>query len=408
MIGLDCNVIKKHSTLFDEFAHEEDGVEFWCARDLMEPLGYARWENFDEAVKRAMVSCENNETPVDSQFREVTKMVKSGVASVPRKDYKLTRYACYLIAMNGDTRKSEIAIAQAYFAVQTRKQELIEQKVAEIQRVQSRRTLADSEKALSAVVYEHGISDRGFGLMRSKGDEALFGGHTTAQMKDRLGLAQSRPLADKLADVAINAKTLVNSMTSYNVDDRNLHGDTQVISEHVGNSRSVRATLLERGITPEDLPPAEDTKKLERRLKADERKLKKGTDGFAAEYASPIWTNKTPLHPAADQSKTEWRGPNGARDRSRPRSIPTTKGWCLHYAKNALLMGQQLPSRPQGVPHAALLGGQARRTRVPPMLQDNQGHQARRRRRTRPTAHHARRGQADADRPRLLRGVVHA
>ena len=280
---MDCNVIKKRSTLFDEFAHEEDGVEFWYARDLMEPLGYARWENFDEAVKRAMVSCENNETPVDSQFREVTKMVKSGVASVPRKDYKLTRYACYLIAMNGDTRKPEIAIAQAYFAVQTRKQELIEQKVAEIQRVQSRRTLADSEKALSAVVYEHGISDRGFGIMRSKGDEALFGGHTTAQMKDRLGLAQSRPLADKLADVAINAKTLVNSMTSFNVDDRNLQGDAQIINEHVGNSQSVRTTLLERGITPEDLPPAEDTKKLERRLKADERKLKKVADSFTAE-----------------------------------------------------------------------------------------------------------------------------
>ena len=280
---MDCNAIKKRSTLFDEFAHEEDGVEFWCARDLMEPLGYARWENFDEAVKRAMVSCENNETPVDSHFRKVTKMVKSGVASVPRKDYKLTRYACYLIAMNGDTRKPEIAIAQAYFAVQTRKQELIEQKVAEIQRVQSRRALADSEKALSAVVYEHGISDRGFGIMRSRGDEALFGGYTTAQMKGRLGLAQSRPLADKLADVAINAKTLVNSMTSYNVDDRDLNGDTQIIGEHVGNSRSVRATLLERGITPEDLPPAEDTKKLERRLKSDERKLKKGSDGFASE-----------------------------------------------------------------------------------------------------------------------------
>lgn len=280
---MDCNAIKKRSTLFDEFAHEEDGVEFWYARDLMEPLGYARWENFDEAVKRAMISCENNETPVESQFREVTKLVKSGVASVPRKDYMLTRYACYLIAMNGDTRKPEIAIAQAYFAVQTRKQELIEQKVAEIQRVQSRRALADSEKALSAVVYENGMSDRGFGIMRSRGDEALFGGHTTAQMKDRLGLAQSRPLADKLADVAINAKTLVNSMTSFNVDDRNLHGDTQIINEHVGNSQSVRTTLLERGITPEDLPPAEDTKKLERRLKADERKLKKGSDGFASE-----------------------------------------------------------------------------------------------------------------------------
>lgn len=280
---MDFNVIKKQSTLFDEFAHEEDGVEFWYARDLMEPLGYARWENFVEAIKRAMISCENNETPVDSQFREVTKLVKSGVASVPRKDYMLTRYACYLIAMNGDTRKSEIAIAQAYFAVQTRKQELIEQKVAEIQRVQSRKALADSEKALSAVVYEHGMSDRGFGIMRSRGDEALFGGNTTAQMKEKLGLPKNRPLADKLADVAINAKTLVNSMTSYNVDDRNLNGDVQIINEHVGNSQSVRSTLLERGITPEDLPAAEDTKKLERRFKADERKLKKETDGFVTE-----------------------------------------------------------------------------------------------------------------------------
>lgn len=283
MIGMNCNVIKKRSSLFDEFAHDEDGVEFWYARDLMKPLGYARWENFVEAVKRAMISCENNETPVASQFREVTKLVKSGVASVPRKDYKLTRYACYLIAMNGDTRKPEIAIAQAYFAVQTRKQELIEQKVAEIQRVQSRKALSDSEKVLSAVVYEHGISERGFGVMRSKGDEALFGGNTTAQMKKRLGIPQSRPLADKLADVAINAKTLVNSMTSYNVDDRSLRGDAQIINEHVGNSQSVRTTLLERGITPEALPPAEDTKRLERRLKADERRLKKGADGFAGE-----------------------------------------------------------------------------------------------------------------------------
>lgn len=272
--------ITKRSSLFDDYAHEEDGVEFWYARDLMQPLGYSRWENFNEAIKRAMVSCENNEVPVNSQFREVTKLVKSGVASVPRKDYKLTRYACYLIAMNGDTRKQEIAFAQAYFAVQTRTQELIGQKMAEIQRVQSRRALAESEKQLSAVVYEHGMSDRGFGMMRSKGDEALFGGHSTADMKKRLGVSKSKPLADKLADVAVNAKALANSMTSFNVQDKGLHGDVPIINEHVGNNQSVRSTLLERGIVPENLPPAEDTKKLERRLKADERKLQEGSQGF--------------------------------------------------------------------------------------------------------------------------------
>lgn len=272
--------ITKRSSLFDDYAHEEDGVEFWHARDLMQPLGYSRWENFNEAIKRAMVSCENNKVPVDSQFREVTKLVKSGVASVPRKDYKLTRYACYLIAMNGDTRKQEIAFAQAYFAVQTRTQELIGQKMAEIQRVQSRRALAESEKQLSAVVYERGMSDRGFGMMRSKGDEALFGGHSTADMKKRLGVSKSKPLADKLADVAVNAKALANSMTSFNVQDKGLHGDVPIINEHVGNNQSVRSTLLERGIVPENLPPAEDTKKLERRLKADERKLQEGSQGF--------------------------------------------------------------------------------------------------------------------------------
>ena len=278
---MDSSEIMKRSAIFDDYAHEEDGVEFWYARDLMQPLGYSRWENFNEAIKRAMASCENNEVPVNSQFREVTKLVKSGVASVPRKDYKLTRYACYLIAMNGDTRKQEVAFAQAYFAVQTRAQEIISQKMAEIQRVQSRRALAESEKQLSGIVYEHGMSDRGFGIMRSRGDAALFGGNSTADMKKRLGVSKSKPLADKLSDVAVNAKALANSMTSYNVEDRNLQGDIPIINEHVGNNQSVRTTLLERGIVPENLPPAEDTKKLERRLEADEKKLKRGSQGFA-------------------------------------------------------------------------------------------------------------------------------
>ena len=279
---MESSEIVKRSALFDEYANEEDGVEFWYARDLMQPLGYTQWRNFEVAVKRAMASMDSAETPAQNHFAEVRKMVKLGSGAEREvTDYKLTRYACYLIAMNGDTRKQEIAFAQAYFAVQTRAHELISQKMADIQRVQSRRALAESESQLSAVVYEHGMSDRGFGIMRSRGDEALFGGNNTAEMKKRLGVSKSKPLADKLSDVAVNAKALANSMTSYNVEDRNLHGDIPIINEHVGNNQSVRSTLLERGIVPEDLPPAEDTKKLERILKADEKKLKRGSQGFA-------------------------------------------------------------------------------------------------------------------------------
>ena len=246
----------------------------------MSPLGYARWENFSEAIGRAMFSCKNNEIPVGAHFREVTKMVKSGVANIPRKGFQLTRYACYLVAMCGDTRKPEIAFAQAYFATQTRKQELIQQKVAEIQRVQSRRALTESEKQLSNVAYEHGVSEKRFGVMRSRGDVALFGGHSTADMKKRLGIPARTPLADRLADVAVNAKNLANSMTSFNVEERDLRGDAPITNEHVENNQSVRSTLVERGIYPENLPPSKDTKNLERRIKSDEKRLQRVARGF--------------------------------------------------------------------------------------------------------------------------------
>lgn len=281
---MDGKDVQKRSLAFDAYVQNEDGVEFWYARDLMKPLGYTEWRNFEKAIKRAVVSMDTTETPAQNHFVEVDKMIEIGKGGQRRvTDYKLTRLACYLIAMNGDPSKPEIAFAQAYFAVETRRQELIEQKVAEIQRVQSRRALAESEKQLSAMVYEHGMSDRGFGIMRSRGDAALFGGNSTAQMKERLGVKGKKPLADMLSDVAINAKALTNSMTTYNVEDRDLHGDAPIINEHVGNSQSVRSTLLERGIVPENLPPAEDTKKLERKIKADERKLKKGTKGLKRE-----------------------------------------------------------------------------------------------------------------------------
>lgn len=212
---MDSRDIEKWRVELDSYANVEDGVEYWLARDLMEPMGYTRWENFAEVVKRAKVSCETNKTPVDSHFRDTTKMVTAGVAARAVKDYKLTRYACYLIAQNGDSNKQEIALAQAYFAVQTRRQELIEQRFAEIQRLQARHSLSDSEKQLSGIAFKRGVDSKGFAIIKSKGDEALFGGRSTAEMKQQLGVSKSSALADRLADVLIKAKDLTNSMTAF-------------------------------------------------------------------------------------------------------------------------------------------------------------------------------------------------
>ena len=282
---MESNEIQKRKLVFDECSREDsDGIEYWLARDIMGPLGYTKWQNFEVAIRRAMASCEASKTPVQNHFAEVGKMIETGKGAHREvRDYKLTRYACYLIAQNGDPRKEEIALAQAYFAVQTRRQEVIEQRMAEIQRVQSRRSLSESEKQLAGIAFERGVDSRGFALIKSRGDAALFGGHSTADMKRRLGVAGKAPLADKLSTVAINAKSLANSMTSYNVEQRDLRGTQRIGQEHVGNNHSVRRTLLDRGIVPENLPPEEDTKKLERKLRADERKLMKDSGEFSAE-----------------------------------------------------------------------------------------------------------------------------
>ena len=279
--------IEKRKLVFDQYSNtDEDGVEYWLARDIMKPLGYARWENFHEAIKRAMISCETAKMPVESYFREVTKIVNSGVASKPVIDYKLTRYACYLIAQNGDPRKDEIALAQAYFAIKTRTQELLEQRVAEIQRLQSRKALSETEKQLASVAFERGVDSKGFARIKSQGDRALFGGYDTKAMKKKLGISDKKPLADVLPDVTLAAKNLAGAMTAHNVAERDLYGTTNIQNEHVGNNVSVRSTLVERGIYPENLPAEEDTKKVERRLKADERNLPRSEKGFLRQAKS--------------------------------------------------------------------------------------------------------------------------
>ena len=275
---MDKKRIEQAKQQFDLVLHKDDAsdVEFWYARELMVLLGYERWENFDKAIQRAMDSCEVSGIAVENHFREVAKMVPLGSGSKRSvKDYMLTRYACYLIAQNGDPRKEEIAFAQGYFAVQTRKQELIEERIALIERTEARERLRESEKRLSQNIYERGVDDAGFGRIRSKGDQALFGGYTTQQMKNRLGVKETRPLADFLPTLTIAAKNLAAEMTNYNVEQKDLQGEKAITSEHVQNNRPVREMLGERGIKPENLPPAEDIKKLERRVKSHDKKIVK-------------------------------------------------------------------------------------------------------------------------------------
>lgn len=268
--------IKSLFAQFESAAAILEGVECWSARELQHLLGYSKWENFEKVILKAKDACRHASEEIEYHFPDVRKMVKIGSGAEKEiDDILLTRYACYLIAQNGDSRKQEIAFAQNYFAVQTRRAELIEQRLLAFERLKAREKLSQTEKQLSGILYERGIDNQGFAIIRSKGDQALFR-LNTQMLKKKLGVPDSRPIADFLPTIGIKAKDLAAEMTGLNVQNKDLKGQTNIETEHIDNNVAVRDMLTQRGIIPENLPPAEDVKKLQRKLEGDEKKMLKG------------------------------------------------------------------------------------------------------------------------------------
>ena len=282
-ILMSIDMISRLHPRFEEMVHTQDGIEFWYARDLQVLLGYSEWRNFLSVIEKAREACRSSKYQEIDHFVDVNKMVSIGSGSKRQiNDIKCTRYACYLIAQNGDPRKEEIAFAQSYFAVQTRKQELIEEHIRLSERLHARKKLTESETELSRNLYVRGVTDTGFARIRSRGDAALFGGRSTQEMKDRMNVPAKKPLADFLPTVTITAKNLATEITNFNVVKENMQGEGPITVEHVQNNQDVRDLLIRRGIVPENLPAEEDLKKLERKVRTSEKRLA-NTSGLPVE-----------------------------------------------------------------------------------------------------------------------------
>jgi DNA-damage-inducible protein D len=276
---MESNQILTLTETFEGHAQQtENGVEYWLARDLQHLLGYKEWRNFLQVVNKAKTACELSEHAIENHFVDVNKMVELGSGSQREiADIMLTRYACYLIAQNGDSAKQAIAFAQTYFAIQTRRAELIEQRLLEAERVSARKKLTDTEKELSQVIFEQTGGNENFALIRSKGDQALFGMSTQA-MKAQWRVPDKRPLADFAPTIILKAKDFATEITIHNARENQMRSEPQISREHITNNQAVRDTLINRGIRPESLPPAEDVQKVTRRLASDEKKALKNPD----------------------------------------------------------------------------------------------------------------------------------
>lgn len=271
---MNKDVIIKLQKTFEDYVHKKDGLEFWFARDLQKLLDYEKWDNFKLVIEKAKEACKNTKIEVLDHFADVGKMINIGKGATREiEDMILTRYACYLIAQNGDSRKEQIAFAQSYFAIQTRKQELIEQRIALQERFNARNKLIASETELSQLIYQRGVDEYGFARIRSKGDVALFGGFTTKDMKIKFKIPNNRPLADFLPTVTITAKNLATEITNFNVKQNDLKGETKITDEHVKNNKDIRNLLEKNKIVPENLPPEEDIKIVSTRMKKNEKQL---------------------------------------------------------------------------------------------------------------------------------------
>lgn len=280
---MEKQIIQSLTESFESFAHKtEEGIEFWIARDLQHLLGYSEWRNFQKVISKAKTACELSRQNIQDHFVDVNKMVDIGSgAQKGIDDIMLTRYACYLIAQNGDSKKEEIAFAQTYFAIQTRKTEIIEQRLLEYERVQARQKLAETEKELSNVIFEQTGENQNFALIRSKGDKALFN-KTTQQMKDKWGI-KKKPLADFMPTILLKAKDFATEITIFNAKDKRMGTEREISNEHITNNKTVRDTLISRGIVPENLPQEEDVKKIERKLNTDKKKILKNNDSFKSD-----------------------------------------------------------------------------------------------------------------------------